>query len=308
MNFDKDKVLVTFNKEDINPEEVHEYLKTSYWASARTIDEVAVTIKTAALVIGLIYDGKLIGFGRLVSDCVNFGLLCDVFVKEPYKGYGLGKLIVKEIIGSSVSQKLKKVSLNTRDAHLLYEKFGFLYDDKKLLPNGGVTYSMAYSNVSSDYFIKYFSKDDMDEAISLVENYWKPELVRLIHPMFYRDFHKTCFAARTFQGELIGFALSFISQDMESEGYIHTIFVHPDWRKKAVAKNLYNKVFFSLVNRGVKKVRLITSVENSLSQSFHKALGFEYSRECDSMAGDIPVVSNYYGTGKHRVVMEKNIG
>lgn len=308
MEFQMDKLKITFNPEEINPEEVHEYLKTSYWASKRSLEDVKTSIKNSGIAAGLIYDGKLIGFARIVSDLMNFGMLCDVFVKEPYKGLGLGKLITKEILRHPDAKKLNRITLGTHDAQKLYEKYGFLYEDKKVGPNGWVTYSMAYGRVSDEYFIKHFTKDDMDDAVNLVESHWNPSLTRLVHPMFYHDFYKTCFCARTFEGELIGFVLAFMSQDCENEGYIHALFVHPDWRRKAVAKNLYNKLLFYFSNKGVKKVRLITTASNTLSQDYHKAIGFEYAAECDSMLDGIPVASDYYGKGKDRVVMEKTIG
>lgn len=305
MEFNRDKLIITYNPWDIKPEEVLDYLKTSYWAASRTLEEIKTTIENSILVMGLLYEGKLIGFARVITDCVVFGYLCDVFVKEPYRGYGLGKLIVTEIMNHPKVKKLKRLALNTRDAQTLYQKYGFLYDDKKLLPDGNVTYSMSYIKVSDEYFIKHFSKEDMDDTVRLVETHWDSNLVRLIHPMFYRDFYKTSFAARSFDGELIGFVLAFSSQDSPGEGYIHAAFVHPDWRHKAVAKNLYNKVFLYLLNKGVSKVRLITTPDNKLSQSFHQHLGFQYAKECNIKVGEIPVASDYYGSGKHRVVMEK---
>lgn len=307
MEFDKTKVSITFERSEINPDEVYDYLKTSYWAKTRTLEEVKTTLETAALVIGLKYEEKLIGFARLVSDCVNFGYLCDVFIKDPYKGMGLGKFIVTEVMKHPICKKLKRISLNTKDAHKLYEKYGFLYDDKKSYPGGISSYSMTYGRVDDNYFIKYFTKDDMDDAVELVKDYWNPDLVRLIHPMFYRDFYKTCFSARTFDGRLIGFVLGFVSQDNEGEGYIHAAFVHPDFRRKSVAKNLYSKIYWAFLNRGVKKARLITTVENTFSQSFHQSLGFDYASECDKEINGIPVASNYYGAGKDRAVMEKDI-
>lgn len=308
MSFSPDKIQITFDPANINPAEVFDYLKTSYWAGTRTLQEVITTINTAAVVAGIIYEGKLIGFARIVSDCVNFGLLCDVFIKDEYQGNGLGKLLVREILRHPTSSKLKRIILNTRDAHRLYEKFGFFYDAKKTGADGTPNYSMSYIKVSDDYYIKYFTRDDMDDAVALVENYWDPSLRRLVHPMFYRDFHKTCFSARTFDGKLIGFVLSFISQDTPDEGYIHTIFVHPDWRKAGVAKNLYNKLFFELSTKGVKKIRLITSIENELSRNFHLSMGFQYAIECDTTIDGVPAVSDYYGKNRPRVVMEKSIG
>lgn len=46
-----------------------------------------------------LYDrGKLIGFGRAISDGAYQAAIYDCAVNEEYQGYGLGKLIVQEIL------------------------------------------------------------------------------------------------------------------------------------------------------------------------------------------------------------------
>jgi GNAT superfamily N-acetyltransferase len=49
----------------------------------------------------------------------------DVFVLERYRGLGLGKLLMKEIMDHPDLQGLQRWGLATKDAHGLYEKSGF---------------------------------------------------------------------------------------------------------------------------------------------------------------------------------------
>jgi ribosomal protein S18 acetylase RimI-like enzyme len=305
MDFYPEKVQLTYDPSEINPAEVHDYLSRSYWAPVRTLEQVKTSISTAGLVTGLKYDGKLLGFARLLSDGFNFGMLCDVFILEEYRGYGLGKYIVKSTLNHPAAKSLKKITLNTRDAQKLYEKFGFLYEGKKLSPSRIPTYSMTYIKVSDDYYLKYFTRDDYDDMISLIEKHWEPSFTSLIHPMFYRDFYKTCFTARSFDGELLGFVLSFVSQDNPGEGYIHTAFVHPKWRKNNIGRTLYNQVFSTFSNRGMESVRLIISPDSNLSINYHKKMGFDFAPECTGSVDGIPAAIDYEGKGAHRVVMEK---
>lgn len=49
----------------------------------------------------------------------------DVFVKVPFRGRGLGKMLIKEMLLHPELQGLRRWILATRDAHSLYRQFGF---------------------------------------------------------------------------------------------------------------------------------------------------------------------------------------
>jgi len=72
------------------------------------------------------YEGnKQIGFARVVTDCTLFGYLADVFIIEEYRGRGLSKWLMDCIINHPDIKELRAWMLATKDAHALYEKFGF---------------------------------------------------------------------------------------------------------------------------------------------------------------------------------------
>jgi len=62
---------------------------------------------------------------RWVTDQVSFGWLSDVFVDSSYRGRGLGKFIVACALDHPGVQGVRRLMLGTRDAHELYEQFGF---------------------------------------------------------------------------------------------------------------------------------------------------------------------------------------
>jgi len=100
------------------------FVSGSYWASGIP----AMTMERAiahSMCFGL-YDGdKQVGFARVVTDRATFGYLCDVFVDEPHRGSGLGQWLVECVLQHPELQGLRRLSLMTRDAHTLYERFGF---------------------------------------------------------------------------------------------------------------------------------------------------------------------------------------
>ncbi len=103
---------------------VHAYLTTSYWAQGRTRETVTALIAHAARVIGVYRDDAMIGFCRIESDEVTYAFLLDVFVLEGHRGEGLGVELVREAVELGPHADLPW-QLATRDAHELYERFGF---------------------------------------------------------------------------------------------------------------------------------------------------------------------------------------
>ena len=77
-----------------------------------------------------VYEGsKCIGFARVITDNATFGYLADVFIDESYRGRGLSKWLMETIMAHPDLQGFRGWQLATRDAHGLYEKFGFTLEN-----------------------------------------------------------------------------------------------------------------------------------------------------------------------------------
>lgn len=74
---------------------------------------------------GIYIDRKQIGFARVVTDAATFAYLADVFVDKQYRGKKLSKWLMEVIVSHPDLQGLRRFMLATRDAHGLYEQFGF---------------------------------------------------------------------------------------------------------------------------------------------------------------------------------------
>ena len=119
---------ISTDKSKLNPEVIFDYLcNQSYWAKGRSRETVEKSIKNS-LCFG-VYDAanKQVGFARVVTDYTIFAWLMDVFILPGYQGKGLGKLLMAEIINHKNLQAVKKWGLGTKDAHGLYEQFGFTH-------------------------------------------------------------------------------------------------------------------------------------------------------------------------------------
>ncbi len=69
-------------------------------------------------------EGRQVGFSRLVTDHCTFTWVCDVFVDETHRRKGLGQWLMACVAEHPCVKELTAM-LATRDAHGLYEKFGF---------------------------------------------------------------------------------------------------------------------------------------------------------------------------------------
>lgn len=105
---------------------IHAYVGgVSYWAKGRTRARQDELIDASDRVVGLYKDGAQAGFARAVDcDAAGFVYLADVYVLDEHRGRGLGVELVREIVENGPFADRRWV-LHTRDAHALYEKFGF---------------------------------------------------------------------------------------------------------------------------------------------------------------------------------------
>lgn len=116
--------LFSTDPERINRETVYGFLARSYWAPQR---ERAVIDKSLdhSLCAGLYFGDQQLAFARVVTDGATFAYLCDVFVEESCRGNGLGQALLDQLLQHPELTTLRRWVLATRDAHTLYERFGF---------------------------------------------------------------------------------------------------------------------------------------------------------------------------------------
>ncbi len=122
------------DKMDIS--EVMALLAQTYWADKRPIETVKSSMEHSCCYgVYLTDEQKLVGFARVISDFATTYYLCDVVVDEVYRGRGLGEVLVSYIENLDEYKDLRGV-LITRDAHSLYEKFGYKTLDGRAMVKG----------------------------------------------------------------------------------------------------------------------------------------------------------------------------
>ena len=136
-NYDilKENFIISTDKSKLDLAVIHKYLSIeSYWAKNIPVALVQKAIE-GSFCFGIykkddLNKNRQIGFARVITDNATFGYLADVFILEEYRGVGLSKWLMQEIMNHQKLQGFRRWMLATRDAHKLYEQFGFTALDK----------------------------------------------------------------------------------------------------------------------------------------------------------------------------------
>jgi ribosomal protein S18 acetylase RimI-like enzyme len=117
-------LLLSTDRARIDHAAVLAMLHDSHWGVAVTADVLARSIVNSVCVG--IFDGeRQLAFARVVTDLATYAYLTDVIVADHARGRGLGSWMIEEILAHPDLQGLRRLTLLTRDAQALYERFGF---------------------------------------------------------------------------------------------------------------------------------------------------------------------------------------
>ena len=118
-------IQITTDPARVDVDLVHRFLsESSYWARGRSRDVVLRSIHNS-LCFTLLVDGQQVDFARVATDRAVFGYLMDVFILPEWRGRGLSKILIREVVQHPDLTGLKLFLLRTSDAHELYRQFGF---------------------------------------------------------------------------------------------------------------------------------------------------------------------------------------
>jgi len=120
---------ITEDKTEMDVDAIHHYLSRSYWAENIPKTVVAKAIENS-LCFGVLFldeqqNEQQIGFARLITDSATFAYLADVYILTEHRGNGLSKKMMQCIVKHPQLQGLRRIMLATKDAHGLYQQFGF---------------------------------------------------------------------------------------------------------------------------------------------------------------------------------------
>jgi GNAT superfamily N-acetyltransferase len=152
--------------------------------------------------------------------------------------------------------------------------------------------------------ITRFSKQDFDQVLTEFGEFWDTDrTLPLHHPTLVNEFGNSAFTIKD-GDKVVAYLLGFLSQTTPT-GYVQLLAVRQGYRKQGLARQLYDHFTEFAITRGCTSLKAITSPVNKLSIAFHKSIGMMPTGT--DMADGVPVVRDYSGPGKDRVVFMKNI-
>lgn len=116
---------VSSDREEMNFDVIHNYISRTYWAEGIPKETLKKALDNSLCFGVFSSKGELVGFARMVTDQATFAYLADVFIDEAHRGKGLSKWLMQEVHDHPSLQGLRRILLATRDAHSLYQQFGY---------------------------------------------------------------------------------------------------------------------------------------------------------------------------------------
>jgi GNAT superfamily N-acetyltransferase len=123
MEWRKDDFVLTDESSHFDLDRTFALLQATYWGVRRP-REVVARMAEHSLCLMLLRDGIQVGFGRAVTDYTVFSWIADIVIEQTYRSRGLGKWMMECIVAHPAISNTQMV-LQTRDAHALYEQYGF---------------------------------------------------------------------------------------------------------------------------------------------------------------------------------------
>lgn len=120
----QEEIIISTDKSLLDVNLIFDFIVKSYWGKGRIKDLVEKSIENS-LCFGIYHKNKQVGFARIITDFTFFAYLLDIFIIKEYRGLGLSKLLMEEILDNPQTKNIKNWMLKTKDAHGLYNKFGF---------------------------------------------------------------------------------------------------------------------------------------------------------------------------------------
>lgn len=101
-----------------------DFIQQSYWGQGRSRRRILQSFEDS-LCFGAFVGERQVGFARVVTDRVYHAYISDLFVLPEHRGRGIAQALMTAILEHEALREVTSVMLATRDAHGLYERFGF---------------------------------------------------------------------------------------------------------------------------------------------------------------------------------------
>ena len=120
-----DGFVLSDDKSRLDLDRIRRWLADSYWAASRSTEAIEKSIANSATYGVYAPNGEHVALTRATTDYATFAWLGDVVVDAEWRGQGIGKWLVGEVVAHLKEVGVPRFVLATRDAHTVYETVGF---------------------------------------------------------------------------------------------------------------------------------------------------------------------------------------
>jgi GNAT superfamily N-acetyltransferase len=123
---ERDGFVISTDPDLLDTNAVFEFLAQARWWNNLTHESLGRALRNS-MCFSLLEADKQIGLARVITDCVTYAYLCDVFITEDRRGQGLGSWLIRCVLDHPELKDLKRVALITHDVQDFYLRLDFLF-------------------------------------------------------------------------------------------------------------------------------------------------------------------------------------
>ncbi|HZC70698.1 MAG TPA: GNAT family N-acetyltransferase [Jatrophihabitans sp.] len=121
----RDGLVISTDAARLDIDRICAWLAASYWANERDRATIERSIANSLCFGAYASDGRQVALARVTTDLASFAWIADVVVDDAWRGKGIGTWLMGTVVDYLRQEGVPRLVLTTRDAHGVYERFGF---------------------------------------------------------------------------------------------------------------------------------------------------------------------------------------
>jgi GNAT superfamily N-acetyltransferase len=110
----------------VRADQLRALYRGAWWAADRTVPDIERMLAHSDLVVGLVEDGRLHAFARVLTDFTYLALVLDVVAAAPARGTGLGARLMDAVVDHPTLAGVRSIELVCQpDLVDFYARWGF---------------------------------------------------------------------------------------------------------------------------------------------------------------------------------------
>lgn len=159
--------------------------------------------------------------------------------------------------------------------------------------------------MSTDLQITKCTLSDYDQIVSDINEFWGSDRsLYAHHTLWIHEFGDTAYVIKEGK-KVLAYLFGFFSQTQPT-AYVHLAAVRETQQRQGLGRRLYAHFVEEALRHGCTHLKAITPPFNQKSIAYHKSLGMDLIGNPNDEG--IPVVKDYGGIGRDRVVFTMRIG